>query len=138
MTTADKLDDLRTYVRGFGSATGQSADHLVQSRCSACDGTRFWMEVSEEDGVARRTCTGCKLLAYIGDSEELWDDADVGDAMCPCGRKVFDIVVGYCLADNGEVNWMVVGAKCAACAEVGVYADWSIEYEPSRELLERA
>lgn len=96
------------------------------------------MECSEEDGVARRTCTGCHLVAYIGDSEELWSESDVGDATCPCGGKVFDIIVGYCLGDDGEVNWMIVGAKCASCADIGVYADWSIDYEPSRALLERS
>ena len=95
------------------------------------------MEVSEEDGVARRTCTDCKLRVYIGDSEDLWDDADVGDATCPCGTKIFAVVVGYCM--NGEeVDWMIVGAKCKACAEIGVYADWSIDYEPSRDLLGRS
>jgi len=126
---------LTAYVRDFGSAAGEPAGHTVHSRCSACGTTRFWMECSEEDGVARRTCTNCNLKAYIGDSEDLWKESDVGDATCPCGAKVFDIVVGYCLDTGGEVTWMVVGAKCASCSHIGVYADWSIDYEPSKALL---
>lgn len=132
------LADLRSYVREFGNASGESADRVIQSKCS-CGNAQFWMECSEEDGVARRTCTSCHLVAYIGDSREHWDGADTGDATCPCGKKVFDIVVGYCLrADSDEVNWMIVGARCATCSAIGVYADWSIDFEPSKALLDQS
>ena len=132
------LRDVDKFVRDFGSPAGEPANLRVVSTCAVCGGQRFWMECSEEDGVARRTCTGCKDVAFIGDSQELWDEADTGDATCPCGRKVFAIVVGYCTDAVGEVNWMIVGAKCEECSEIGVYADWSIDFEPSAFLLERS
>ncbi len=129
------LTELVDYVTEFGSAAGDPADHIVEVVCRKCSGTTFWMECSEEDGVARRTCTSCHHMAYIGDSEELWAEADSGDAMCPCGKKIFRLAVGYCLDPNGEVTWMIVGARCESCGNVGVYADWSIDYEPSTGLL---
>ena len=132
------FDDLTAFVRDFGNVNGDPAGHVVQSSCRSCGGTLFWMECSEEDGVAKRTCTQCRTAAHIGDSAELWDHSDVGDAACPCGAKVFEIAVGYCLDPSGGVDWMLVGGRCVACSSIGVYADWSIDYEPSRGLLERS
>ena len=129
------LSGLVAYVTEFGNAAGDPADRVIEVVCRGCGGTTFWMECSEEDGVARRTCTSCKQLAYIGDSEDLWADADAGDAVCPCTRKIFRIVVGYCLDLQDEVTWMIVGAQCESCGQRGVYADWSIDFEPSKGLL---
>ena len=64
----DDFDDLVTFVREFGSVTGEPADEVRQSRCDACGCATFWMECSEEDGVAKRTCTSCHSIAFIGDS----------------------------------------------------------------------
>ena len=130
------LEDLVSYIRDFGSATGQPAGHVVQSVCASCGGSQFWMQCSEEDGVASRSCTGCRTAAFIGDSADLWEQADVGDAACPCGQKVFEVAVGYCLGPEGGVDWMIVGGRCVACTTIGVYADWSIDYEPSIGLLQ--
>jgi hypothetical protein len=131
------LDALFSYVTAFGDINEVPADQVIQSVCT-CGETKFWMQCSEEDGVAMRTCSACKLQAYIGDSDEQWADADTGDAMCPCGTKLFEIGVGYCLTDSGEVSWMIVGARCVACADIGIYADWSINFEPSKFLLQKS
>ena len=127
--------DLATFVREFGSPT-DSADEVRQSRCAICDCATFWMEVSEEAGVAKRTCTACKQAAFIGDSEAHWAKADAGDAACPCGTKVFEVAVGFCLTKNRDVDWMAVGARCVACDLVGIYADWCIEFTPSSALID--
>jgi hypothetical protein len=132
---ASELRELFAFVREFGNAVSDPADLVQQSVCATCAGTAFWMQCSEEDGVALRICGGCKHTAFIGDSEEHWEDADTGDAQCPCGKKSFNLAVGYCLDAAGEVTWMIVGAQCLACAEIGVYTDWSIDYEPTKALL---
>ncbi len=133
------LAALVEYVKAFGGGSGEPVTVIQQSQCSDCGGTTFWMQCSEEEGVAKRTCVECKRAYFIGDSEEHWDDADVGDAACPCGAKIFNIAVGYCCNDEGnEVTWMLVGAGCIACGEPGVYADWCIDYEPSAHLLDLA
>jgi hypothetical protein len=129
------LAELRLFVREFGDAESNPADLVKLSVCVACGGTTFWLQCSEEDGVAKRTCGGCKHTVFIGDSEEHWDEADTGDAQCPCGKKSFNVAVGYCLDPHGEVTWMIVGAQCVHCNEIGVYADWSIDYEPTKVLL---
>jgi hypothetical protein len=130
-----ELTELFAFVREFGNAVSDPADLVQQSVCEACAGTAFWMQCSEEDGVALRICGACKKAVFIGDSEEHWEDADTGDAQCPCGKKSFNLAVGYCLDVAGEVTWMIVGAQCLSCAEIGVYTDWSIDYEPTKALL---
>jgi hypothetical protein len=129
------LAELFTFVREFGDGESNPADHVKQSVCTICESTAFWMQCSEEDGVAKRICGGCKQTVFIGDSEEHWDEADTGDAQCPCGKKSFNLAIGFCLDPSGEVTWMIVGAQCLGCSEIGVYADWSIDYEPTKALL---
>ena len=124
------------FVREFGSASGEPAGDVRQSRCGACGATTFWMQCSEEDGVALRTCTGCKSPAFIGDSEVHWSDADTGDAACPCGKKVFEMAVGFCVQPDDNVDWIVVGGRCVTCDLIGVYADWGIDFTPSAALRE--
>jgi hypothetical protein len=132
------LAALVACVRDFGGGAGEDVTLIQQSQCS-CGGTKFWMQCSEEEGVANRTCIDCKSAYYIGDSEEHWAAADVGDATCPCGAKVFHIAVGYCCNEAAtEVTWMLVGGGCVACQQPGVYADWCIDYEPSAYLLNLA
>jgi hypothetical protein len=135
---ADVISSLSAFIREFGGGGREPVSIVVQSRCATCHGSTFWMQCSEEEGVANRTCTDCKRAVYIGDSDEHWEAADVGDATCPCGKKVFHIGVGYCLTDAGEVAWMIVGASCVSCSNEGVYADWCIDYEPSKHLLDMA
>ena len=134
----DDFEDLAAFVREFGSVTGEPADEVRQSRCDGCSGTTFWMECSEEDGVAKRTCTECKAIVFIGDSAELWEASDTGDASCPCGTKTFEIAVGFCVSASGDVDWVVVGGRCTAFNLVGVYADWGVEYVRSSALLLQA
>lgn len=126
----DHQDDLFAYVQGFGGGAGEAVTHIVEPECPTCGPTTFWMQCSEEDGVANRTCTSCKTSEYIGDSEQHWDEADTGDATCPCKKKVFRLALGYCADNDNDVTWMIVGAQCIACKTVGVYADWSVDHEP--------
>jgi hypothetical protein len=128
---------LHTFVAEFGDGESNPASLVVQSTCAKCAAQVFWMQCSEEDGVALRTCTSCRDVAYIGDSEEHWSEADTGDAQCVCGKKMFEIAVGYCRGETDEVNWIIVGARCVTCSTIGVYADWSIDYEPTAHLLEQ-
>jgi hypothetical protein len=129
---------LQAYLVEFASGQGEPVEVVNHARCGDCGGDTFWMQCSEEEGVANRTCTNCKRAVFVGDSDEHWESADVGDATCPCGKKVFRVAVGFHLAESGEVHWMFVGAICVSCSTPGVYTDWSIDYEPSKHLLEQA
>lgn len=83
-------------------------------------------------------CTGCAGRAFIADSEEFWDDADPGEAGCPCGSDEFETAVAYSLGGDGSVRWVTVGLRCRQDGAVGIYADWKIDYGPTDHLLTMA
>ena len=129
------FEDLTEFVIAF-SSHNYRADDGRESRCGGGGATVFGMRVDDESGCAQRVCRECGLAAFFGDSEEYWEEANPGDAACPCGADDFENAVGFSLLDSGEVRWITVGARCVACGVLGVYADWKIDYEPSRHLLE--
>ncbi len=110
----------------------------------ACRGDTFTVAFAGEDAV-RRTCTACGTQRFVCDSEEYWqDNLDDGDgvpedAQCPCGNETFQMAVGFALRPAGDdVKWIYVALRCTKCGELGLYADWKIDYSPSLQLLDQA
>lgn len=111
---------------------------IVPSVCGECGGRVFFVFVDDVEGAAGRVCTGCGCPAFIADSEEIWEEADPGEAACPCGSEEFETAVAYSLGANGSVRWVTVGLRCQKDGAVGVYADWKIDYGPTDHLLTMA
>ena len=132
----DSLTDLSEFVVEFTSRNYQ-ADDIRPSRCVSCGGTTFELLVDDDEGCARRVCCECNVGAFLADSEDYWDDAGPGAAECSCGASSFELVSGFSLLETGEVRWVTIGARCPGCGILGVYAEWKIDYEPSRQLLEK-
>ncbi|MET9126872.1 hypothetical protein [Streptomyces sp. NPDC004528] len=108
---------------------------IVPSVCGGCAGRVFFVLVDDVEGGAERVCTGCGVRAFIADSEEFWEDADPGEACCPCGSEEFETAVAFSLAGDESVRWVTVGLRCQKDGAVGVYADWKIDYGPTDHLL---
>ena len=72
------------------------------------------------------------------DGADHLDDADLGEAACPCGHEQFDVAVGYAILEGGDIRWVSVGLRCQLDGLLGVYVDWKIDYSPSRQLLTQA
>lgn len=134
--TGENADDLAEYLRRF-SADGYPADVVVRAACAACGSLRFRVALDDEEGAATRTCSDCSSVTAMLDSDEYLDDADLSDAECPCGGDTFDVTVGFAMRENAEVRWIYVGLRCLTDGVLGCYADWKIDYEPSRHLLEQ-
>lgn len=131
----DDFDDLAAYIRRY-EAGGYPVTTVVESRCGACDGRAFRVELDEEE-ACRRVCLACDATAFIGDGAEYWQEDAYDSCACPCGGEEFAVAVGFALFDDGEVRWVSVGLRCLADNTVGVYADTKIDYLPSRHLLEQ-
>jgi hypothetical protein len=131
--TGKEFQDLARYLREF-TAQGYPAGHIAQSTCE-CGGRVFRLEVDDEEGCARRTCTSCGHAAFIADSAEYWDEADGGPAECPCGNGPFELGVAFSLREDGDVRWISIGGRCVSCGVLGAYADWKIDYSPTDHLL---
>ncbi|MGV9607106.1 hypothetical protein ACWDR2_25635 [Streptomyces sp. NPDC003631] len=119
----------------LGNAADGRPVKIVASVCSGCGGRVFFVLVDDVEGGAERVCGGCGGRVFIADSEEFWEDADPGEACCPCGSEEFEIAVAFSLADDGSVRWVTVGLRCRKDGAVGVYADWKIDYAPTDHLL---
>ncbi|MEV5479206.1 hypothetical protein AB0L66_43910 [Streptomyces sp. NPDC052207] len=119
----------------LGNAADGRPVKIVASVCGGCGGRVFFVLVDDVEGGAERVCGGCGGRVFIADSEEFWEDADPGEACCPCGSEEFEIAVAFSLADDGSVRWVTVGLRCRKDGAVGVYADWKIDYAPTDHLL---
>lgn len=80
--TGTEASDLVDYLKEF-TAAGYPAERVLQISCSGCDTTSF-----------------------VFDSEDFVEDADLGDAACPCGGEVFNVAAGFALHDDGDVRWV--------------------------------
>ncbi|MFI6440260.1 hypothetical protein [Streptomyces sp. NPDC050759] len=124
--------DLAVFLR---NAADGCPVRIVPSVCGGCGGRAFFVLVDDVEGGAERVCAGCGGRAFIADSEEFWEDADPGAAVCPCGNEEFETAVAFSLADDESVRWVTVALRCQKDGAVGVYADWKIDYGPTDHLL---
>ena len=129
------FDDLAEYIRVY-TEEGYPAERVAQSVC-ACGQTAFQLWVDEDEGCARRRCVACGAEAFIGDSEEYWEEAEPKKVRCQCRHDVFEIAVGFSLREDedDEVKWITVGERCVKCGVLGSAVDWKIDYSSSAQLL---
>ena len=129
------FDDLKEYLAAFTSQT-YVAEEIRQSFCKSCGGDVFGLSVDSDEGCVQRVCCSCAAPAIIGDGEDSWGEASPEAVLCPCGAGAFQVGVGFSLIDSGEVRWITVGVRCTTCGVLGACADWKIDYQPSRQLLD--
>jgi hypothetical protein len=133
--TGTEFADLSEYLQALTKTT-YPASEVRQSVCR-CRQTVFALHADRMEGCAQRTCCSCGDRAYLVDSADSADEARLRPVKCPCGGKKFEIGVGFSFRENGEVRWITIGQRCVACGVLASYADWSIDYAPSRQLLQQ-
>jgi hypothetical protein len=137
-----KGTDFSDVVEYAGAYTEDDypADTVRQCVC-ACGGTVFQLQGDAEEGCVRRICVECRAIAFIADSEEAWKDARPRQCACPCKGNQFEVGVAFSLRPEGEgqgeVRWITVCERCVKCGTLGAFADWKIDYAPSRHLLDQ-
>ncbi|MFJ4717410.1 hypothetical protein [Streptomyces sp. NPDC088785] len=124
--------DLAVFLR---NADDGRPVKIVPSVCGGCGGRVFRVLVDAVEGAAERVCADCGGRGFLADSEEFWEDADPGEACCPCGSEEFEAAVGFSLGEDGSVRWVTIGLRCHKDGALGTYADWKIDYSPTDHLL---
>ncbi|WP_157372930.1 hypothetical protein [Agromyces sp. Root81] len=118
------------------AAGGHPVERTIQATCS-CGGRTFQVLFDDEVGVAARVCAACDDEIGMLDSDDHLDEVEeVQIATCTCGGRRFRVAVGFAFADDGELRWVSIGLSCVNDGIAGVYADWKIDYAPSRHLLD--
>jgi hypothetical protein len=135
--TATQASDLDDYLRSF-AAGGYPVDAVRHATCVSCAELTagFAVALDDEAGAAVRRCVRCQTQVVMLDSQDVLEDAELGDAACPCGHEQFDVAVGFSLReDAAEVRWVSVGLRCRNDGLLGVYTDWKVDYSPSAHLV---
>jgi hypothetical protein len=130
----ENFTDLAEYLQEFQPG-GYPVARITQLACQHCGGITFAVDADDTEGCARTRCRTCSSEAYIADSIDYADEADLAECACPCGSEAFTVGVGFALRDNGDVRWISVGLLCVQDGTLGVYADWKINYSPTDHLL---
>jgi hypothetical protein len=128
--------DIVEYLRAL-TAQSYPATEVRQARCS-CGHAAFGLRVDPDEGCAERTCRACGARAFIADSADAASEAELRAVKCPCRGKDFEIGVGFAFRPEGEIRWITVGQRCTSCGVLASSVDWSIDFAPSRHLLEQA
>lgn len=127
------FSDLAEYIRLL-AADSYPAEKVVQSVC-VCGNTTFRLLIDADEGYAQLVCEKCGEATFIGDSDEIWEEAEPKKIRCPCKNAIFEIGVGFSLREDGEISWITVGERCTKCGMLGSAVDWNIDYGPSTHLF---
>lgn len=133
----EDFSDLSAFLDEY-AGTGYPVDEMVQSACDRCGAVTFRIDADYDEGAARRICTSCTVVRYIGDSEDSWDDASPVAVECPNGHSRFEVGVGFSRFEDGEIRWIYVVYRCLACRVMQCCSEWKVDHVPSGYLLERA
>ena len=128
--------DIREYLEAY--AEGDYGVHDFRLAKCRCGSDRFYVDIDGDEGVVKRTCPNCSFERFVCDSDEYLEDAAPRRWRCTeCRSHETNLGVGFSLRDDGEVRWIHVGCRCARCGVLGCVAEWKIDTQLSRQLLEK-
>ena len=137
--TGSTPEDLDEYLQALSSGS-YPIDTFRLSSCN-CGSIVFHLHVEQDEGIARRTCTGCGAKHWIADSAENHEKGlRLKKFKCiTCKSHNTNVGVGFSLTrEETGVKWLFVGNRCSECGTLGSMVDWKIGYEPSLQLLDQA
>lgn len=120
----DSHVDIRELVTNYSRANGYPVSRFLNVGC-ACGHDAFCLRVDDEEGYAAVECEECGREVELLDSSEYRENSAPESCGCPCGSEVFNVTCGESLYEGSDDSrWAYVGARCVACALIGIYADW--------------
>ncbi len=138
-------DDVRAFLTSW-SAGGYRPERFGDVVCG-CGVRALNVLLDDDAGVVIRACPACEEEHPLGDSAEfIDDDTEPGQCQCPCGKDLFEVVIGLALyaADDDvasaavrAVRWVSVGLRCIGCAQIACYGDWKNEHDDVDDYLRR-
>jgi len=129
-------NDLEEYLHAY-SQDSYPTGHFRLAIC-ACGALEFYLEVDDNEGVARRTCSECGAAHFVCDSGEYWEDAEPKRFRCiECKGDICNVGVGFAGYEDDPtgIKWLYVGERCARCGTLGCMADWKVGMTNALDLL---
>jgi hypothetical protein len=87
--------------------------------------TWFYVEADAADSVARRRCLSCGEAHDVLDSAAHWTAPRMW-ACNSCGQSIAEVATGV-HADQDQVTWVVLGARCVGCGTIAGLTDFSVD-----------
>jgi hypothetical protein len=130
-TVGENVEDLQDWLSHLSDCPPINNTVVAQCR-NAHHGdepaTWFYVEADARDAVARRRCLSC------GDAHDVLDSADHWTAprmwsCAGCEQSIAEVVTGI-HAENDQVTWVAVGARCVNCGLIAGLTDFTPEPAP--------
>ena len=130
--------DLKEYLEAL-SADQYPIDIFTLRKCE-CGSDAFQIEVDDDEGCAKTTCSKCRQPSFLADSEEYWSSDSPRTYKCiECSLDRANVGLGFALTtDRNCIQWVYIGCRCSACGVLGCMIDWKIGYEPSLHFAQNA
>lgn len=131
--------DLLAYLEAFASERQSRTVDAFRVAICPCGSKAFLIEGDPAEQVVRRTCLNCGTEHLILDCEERWEEAMPVRCRCvECDCEVHELGAGYTFNKKGEVVHVYVGVRCVNCGTMGCFTSWTIDFAPSKHLLDLA
>lgn len=93
--TGSEAGDIEEYLADLTAGQEDAAAKFSRSQCSDCGSEVFTLRYDASAGWAERRCTACRSIHTMLGSADLVAGVKPKDARCRCGRKSFNLAVGF-------------------------------------------
>jgi hypothetical protein len=125
----EDTDDLRSWLRDLDGCPTVTHTHVLTCANEIHDdpATWFYIEADPSQGVVRRRCLACGLVATTLDSAERWSHPHMW-ACRSCGQSIAEAAAGlHAPGENdapGPVSWVAIGCRCVGCGLLAGVTDF--------------
>lgn len=131
---AEDTEDLRSWLR---TLNGPPVHETVVLGCGQHGDERptwVYVEADATAGVARRRCLSCGFAVSALDSDGRWTFPPMWTCR-GCGHSIAEVAAGLSVPDGEHVEWVVLGARCVECGQVGGLTDVVVDGRPLAEVV---
>jgi hypothetical protein len=123
--------DLEAWLRDLQGCPTVTHTHVLTCGNTVHEepATWFYVEADPSNGLVRRRCLACGLVASALDSEQRWSHPHMW-ACNSCGQSIAEAAVGvHAPGDDheddlpGPVSWVAVGVRCVGCGQLAGVTD---------------
>jgi hypothetical protein len=139
----EDTEDLKGWLRDLEGCPTVTHTHVLVCANDVHDepATWFYVEADPAQGVVRRRCLACGLVAATLDSEERWSHPHMWSCNS-CGQSIAEVAAGIHAPSEdpdsdaaGPVSWLAIGVRCVGCGTLAGVTDFVVRGEVYHEVI---
>ncbi|MFL6239572.1 MAG: hypothetical protein ACJ735_08820 [Actinomycetes bacterium] len=125
----EDTDDLTSWLRDLQGCPPVTHTHVLTCGNEVHDepATWFYVEADPGQGVVRRRCLACGVVADTLDSAQRWSHPHMW-ACVSCGQSIAEAAAGLHAPGDGPepgpVSWVAIGVRCVGCGVLAGVSDF--------------